>query len=623
MAAAGVGVALAVDADAGVEVGVTPMKVAGAPLSTFAGAVRGVLDAGDGAGADVVRRGAAGAELTTRQLAPATRLLTYCGTPSPASQRYNVLPATGKAASRPSVAMSPHPRFTKRSVHTSVTLAKWLIVNAPKGRTPRFPVHFATRPPSGPDSTPRPGTAMTETASHAGAAPVAPPAPAPRGKLFIQTHGCQMNEYDSAKMADVLAASDGLELTDNVEEADVVLVNTCSIREKAQEKVFSQLGRWKALKKDGKPVLIGVGGCVASQEGEAIVKRAPYVDLVFGPQTLHRLPELIRAKRETGLPQVDISFPEIEKFDRLPEPRADGPSAFVSIMEGCSKYCSFCVVPYTRGEEVSRPFEDVLVEVVQLAGQGVREITLLGQNVNAYRGPMGDGEVADLGLLIRTIAEIDGVDRIRFTTSHPLEFSDSLVEAYRDVPQLANYLHLPVQAGSDRILSAMKRGYTALEFKQKIRKLRAVRPDISISSDFIVGFPGETEADFEKTMKLIEDVGFDQSFSFIYSRRPGTPASDLEDSVTQEEKHARLSRLQAHINAYAAGISERMVGSVQTVLVEGPSRKDPTELTGKTENMRSVNFPAPARLIGQFVDVEITAALSNSLRGRIVLRDGA
>lgn len=463
---------------------------------------------------------------------------------------------------------------------------------------------------------------MTETASHAGDTAFSPPPSAPRGKLFIQTHGCQMNEYDSAKMADVLAASEGLELTDNVEDADVVLVNTCSIREKAQEKVFSQLGRWKSLKKDGKPVLIGVGGCVASQEGEAIVKRAPYVDLVFGPQTLHRLPELIRAKRETGLPQVDISFPEIEKFDRLPEPRAEGPSAFVSIMEGCSKYCSFCVVPYTRGEEVSRPFEDVLVEVVQLAAQGVREINLLGQNVNAYRGPMGDGEVADLGLLIRTIAEIDGIDRIRFTTSHPLEFSDSLIEAYRDVPQLANYLHLPVQAGSDRILSAMKRGYTALEFKQKIRKLRAVRPDISISSDFIVGFPGETEADFEKTMKLIEDVGFDQSFSFIYSRRPGTPASDLEDSVTQDEKHARLSRLQAHINAYAAGISERMVGTVQTVLVEGPSRKDPTELTGKTENMRSVNFPAPARLIGQFVDVEITAALSNSLRGRIVLRDG-
>ncbi|KLJ01064.1 (dimethylallyl)adenosine tRNA methylthiotransferase [Luteimonas sp. FCS-9] len=444
-----------------------------------------------------------------------------------------------------------------------------------------------------------------------------------RGKLYIQTHGCQMNEYDSAKMADVLAAAEGLELTDDVEEADVVLVNTCSIREKAQEKVFSQLGRWKSLKQGGKPVLIGVGGCVASQEGEAIVKRAPYVDLVFGPQTLHRLPELIRAKRATGQPQVDISFPEIEKFDRLPEPRAEGPSAFVSIMEGCSKYCSFCVVPYTRGEEVSRPFEDVLVEVVRLAGQGVREINLLGQNVNAYRGPMGGDEVADLGLLIRTIAQIDGIERIRFTTSHPLEFSDSLIEAYRDVPQLADYLHLPVQAGSDRILSAMKRGYTALEFKQKIRKLRAVRPNISISSDFIVGFPGETDADFEKTMKLIEDVGFDQSFSFIYSRRPGTPASDLEDTVTQAEKHARLSRLQAHINAHAAGISQRMVGSVQRVLVEGPSRKDPNELTGKTENMRSVNFPAPARLIGKFVDVEITAALSNSLRGRVRVDEDA
>ncbi|MBW8810818.1 MAG: tRNA (N6-isopentenyl adenosine(37)-C2)-methylthiotransferase MiaB [Lysobacter sp.] len=429
-----------------------------------------------------------------------------------------------------------------------------------------------------------------------------------------------MNEYDSAKMADVLAASDGLELTTDASEADVILINTCSIREKAQEKVFSQLGRWKQHKQGERQVIIGVGGCVASQEGAAIVKRAPYVDLVFGPQTLHRLPELIRAKRETGLPQVDISFPEIEKFDRLPEPRAEGPSAFVSIMEGCSKYCSFCVVPYTRGEEVSRPFEDVLVEVAQLAAQGVREINLLGQNVNAYRGPYGeDGEIADLGLLIRTIAEIDGVDRIRFTTSHPLEFSDSLVEAYRDVPQLANYLHLPVQAGSDRILSAMKRGYTALEFKQKIRKLRAVRPDISISSDFIVGFPGETDADFEKTMKLIEDVGFDQSFSFIYSRRPGTPAADLEDSVTDAEKHARLSRLQATINANSLRISQSMVGSVQRVLIEGPSRKDPNELTGKTENMRSVNFPATPRLIGQFVDVLITQALSNSLRGRIQL----
>ena len=451
-------------------------------------------------------------------------------------------------------------------------------------------------------------------------APLLPAAEAvarPTGKLFIQTHGCQMNEYDSAKMADVLAAAEGLELTTNVEEADVILVNTCSTREKAQEKVFSQLGRWKSLKAGDKPVLIGVGGCVASQEGEAIVKRAPYVDLVFGPQTLHRLPELIRDRRASGQPQVDISFPEIEKFDRLPEPRADGPSAFVSIMEGCSKYCSFCVVPYTRGEEVSRPFEDVLVEVAQLAAQGVREINLLGQNVNAYRGPLGDGDTADLGLLIRTIAEIDGVDRIRFTTSHPLEFSDSLVEAYRDVPELANYLHLPVQSGSDRVLSAMKRGYTALEFKQKVRKLREVRPDISISSDFIVGFPGETDADFEKTMKLIADVGFDQSFSFIYSRRPGTPAADLEDTTGSEEKHARLSRLQAAINDNARRISGAMVGSVQKVLVEGPSRKDPNELTGKTENMRSVNFAGHPRLVGRFVDVVITEALSNSLRGRV------
>ena len=454
-------------------------------------------------------------------------------------------------------------------------------------------------------------------------APTAAPSldrPPARGKLFIQTHGCQMNAYDSARMADVLAASDGLELTTIAEEADVILVNTCSIREKAQEKVFSQLGRWKALKQGGRPVLIGVGGCVASQEGAAIVKRAPHVDLVFGPQTLHRLPELVRARRRTGQAQVDISFPEIEKFDRLPEPRADGPSAFVSIMEGCSKYCSFCVVPYTRGEEVSRPFEDVLVEVAQLAAQGVREVNLLGQNVNAYRGPIGDrgaGEVADLGLLIRTIAQVDGIDRIRFTTSHPLEFSDSLVEAYRDVPELADYLHLPVQSGSDRILAAMKRGYTALEFKQKIRKLRAVRPGISISSDFIVGFPGETEADFEKTMKLIDEVAFDQSFSFIYSRRPGTPAADLDDATSSEEKHARLERLQARINDNARRISDAMVGTVQRVLVEGPSRKDPAELTGKTENMRSVNFQAPPGLVGQFADVVITQAMSNSLRGRV------
>ena len=454
-------------------------------------------------------------------------------------------------------------------------------------------------------------------------APTAAPSldrPPARGKLFIQTHGCQMNAYDSARMADELAASDGLELTTIAEEADVILVNTCSIREKAQEKVFSQLGRWKALKQGGRPVLIGVGGCVASQEGAAIVKRAPHVDLVFGPQTLHRLPELVRARRRTGQAQVDISFPEIEKFDRLPVPRADGPSAFVSIMEGCSKYCSFCVVPYTRGEEVSRPFEDVLVEVAQLAAQGVREVNLLGQNVNAYRGPIGDrgaGEVADLGLLIRTIAQVDGIDRIRFTTSHPLEFSDSLVEAYRDVPELADYLHLPVQSGSDRILAAMKRGYTALEFKQKIRKLRAVRPGISISSDFIVGFPGETEADFEKTMKLIDEVGFDQSFSFIYSRRPGTPAADLDDATSSEEKHARLERLQARINDNARRISDAMVGTVQRVLVEGPSRKDPAELTGKTENMRSVNFQAPPGLVGQFADVVITQAMSNSLRGRV------
>ncbi len=472
-----------------------------------------------------------------------------------------------------------------------------------------------------------PGTASLHDPS---SAPITPPATPERGKLYIKTHGCQMNEYDSGKMADVLAASHGLELTDDPEQADVVLVNTCSIREKAQEKVFSQLGRWKALKKDGRDVLIGVGGCVASQEGAAIVKRAPYVDLVFGPQTLHRLPELIRARRASGVAQVDISFPEIEKFDRLPEPRAHGPSAFVSIMEGCSKYCSFCVVPYTRGEEVSRPFEDVLVEVAQLAEQGVREINLLGQNVNAYRGPLGEvacnddgdgatepAQYADLGLLIRTIAQIEGVGRIRFTTSHPLEFSDSLIEAYRDVPQLANYLHLPVQAGSDRSLAAMKRGYTTLEFKQKIRKLRAVRPGISVSSDFIVGFPGETEADFEKTMKLIEDVGFDQSFSFVYSRRPGTPAADLPDSTSAVEKHARLDRLQTHINRHSAAISESMVGSVESVLVEGPSRKDANELTGKTENMRSVNFPGDPRMIGQFVDVLITEARTNSLRGRV------
>ena len=437
------------------------------------------------------------------------------------------------------------------------------------------------------------------------------------GKLYIKTHGCQMNTYDSAKMADVLKAAHGLELTQDEREADVILINTCSIRERAQEKVFSQLGRWKELKQIKDAVVIGVGGCVASQEGDAIIKRAPYVDIVFGPQTLHRLPALIDARRATGKPQVDISFPEIEKFDRLPEPRAEGPTAFVSIMEGCSKYCSFCVVPYTRGEEISRPFDDVVAEIATLAEQGVREVNLLGQNVNAYRGPMHDGAIADLGLLIHAIAEIEGIGRIRFTTSHPLEFGDSLIDAYANVPQLANYLHLPVQSGSDRILSQMKRGYTALEFKQKLRKLRAVRSGISISSDFIVGFPGETEADFEKTMKLIDDIGFDQSFSFIYSKRPGTPAASLEDDTPDAVKNDRLARLQATINANSKRISEAMIGSVQRVLVEGPSRRDPAELTGRTENMRYVNFIGNSRLIGRFVDVTVTNAMANSLRGRV------
>ncbi len=436
-------------------------------------------------------------------------------------------------------------------------------------------------------------------------------------KLFIKTHGCQMNEYDSAKMAAVLGASDGLELTTDETAADVILINTCSIREKAQEKVFSQLGRWKQLKQEHPDLLIGVGGCVASQEGDALLARAPYVDVVFGPQTLHRLPELLAARRRSGRAQVDISFPEIEKFDRLPEPRAEGPCAFVSVMEGCSKYCSYCVVPYTRGEEISRPFDDVIAEVASLAEQGVREVNLLGQNVNAYRGPLHEGGSADLALLIRTIAELPGIGRIRFTTSHPLEFSDSLIEAYRDVPKLADYLHLPVQSGSDRILAAMKRGYTALEFKHKIRKLRAVRPDITLSTDLIVGFPGETEAEFAQTLKLVEDIDFDQSFSFIYSRRPGTPAANLADDTPDAVKHERLARLQALLNANAARYSAAMVGSVQRVLVEGPSRKNPQELSGRTENNRTVNFPSPASLRGQFVAVTITAALSNSLRGRL------
>jgi len=443
------------------------------------------------------------------------------------------------------------------------------------------------------------------------------------GKLYIKTHGCQMNEYDSAKMADVLAASHDLELTANEAEADVILINTCSIREKAQEKVFSQLGRWKELKQANPQLVIGVGGCVASQEGEAIVKRAPYVDLVFGPQTLHRLPQMIEARKSTQRAQVDISFPEIEKFDRLPEPRAEGVTAFVSIMEGCSKYCSYCVVPYTRGEEISRPFDDVIAEVAALAEQGVREVNLLGQNVNAYRGPTHDGGVADLAVLIHAIAQIDAIGRIRFTTSHPLEFSDSLIEAYSNVPKLANYLHLPVQAGSDRILSAMKRGYTTLEFKQKIRNLRRVRPDISVSTDIIVGFPGETDADFEATMKLVEDIGFDQSFSFIFSRRPGTPAANLADDTPDAVKHARLERLQSTINANAKKISEAMIGTIQNVLVEGPSKKNANEMTGRTENMRYVNFPGDARLVGQFIDVQITQAMANSLRGRIATKAAA
>lgn len=436
-------------------------------------------------------------------------------------------------------------------------------------------------------------------------------------KVFIKTHGCQMNEYDSSKMLDILRETQGYELTDDETAADLLLLNTCSVREKAQEKVFHQLGRWRQLKQDNPALKIGVGGCVASQEGEAISKRAPFVDVIFGPQTLHRLPEMIDAARATASPQVDISFPEIEKFDRLPEPRVDGPSAFVSIMEGCSKYCSFCVVPYTRGEEVSRPLMDVLREVYRLAEKGVREVNLLGQNVNAYRGTMASGqEVADLAYLISVIADIDGIERIRYTTSHPNEFSDSLIEVYGEVPALVNHLHLPVQSGSDRILAAMKRGYTALEYKSRIRKLRRIRPDISLSSDFIIGFPGETDADFEATMKLIEEIGFDQSFSFIYSARPGTPAADLPDETPMQVKKERLAVLQARLAGQAMRISESMVGSVQRILVTGQSRKDPGQLQGRTENNRVVNFSAHHEgLIGQFANVEIAEALPNSLRG--------
>jgi tRNA-2-methylthio-N6-dimethylallyladenosine synthase len=436
-------------------------------------------------------------------------------------------------------------------------------------------------------------------------------------KLYIKTHGCQMNEYDSSKMADVLVDSHALEVTADPAEADVLLLNTCSIREKAQEKVFSELGRWKELKDRRPGVVIGVGGCVASQEGDAIRVRAPYVDIVFGPQTLHRLPQLLDEAQRAQRPVIDVTFPEIEKFDCMPAPRADGPTAFVSIMEGCSKYCSFCVVPYTRGEEVSRPFDDLIAEVAALAQQGVREVTLLGQNVNAYRGVMHDGEIADLGLLITWIAAIDGIDRIRYTTSHPLEMNDSLINAYAEVPALVGHLHLPVQSGSDRILALMKRNHTALEYKSVIRRLREARPGISISSDFIVGFPGETDADFEDTMTLIESVGFDHSFSFIYSQRPGTPAAALPDDVPVEVKKSRLARLQARINEMAADISRAMVGRTERVLVEKPSRKRPEQLSGRTENNRVVNFDADASLIGRFVEVEITEALPNSLRGRL------
>ena len=438
-------------------------------------------------------------------------------------------------------------------------------------------------------------------------------------KLFIKTMGCQMNEYDSDKMADVLRVSHGYELTDNPDDADLLLVNTCSIREKAQEKVFSELGRWRKLKEKNPQIRIGVGGCVASQEGDGITARAPFVDVVFGPQTLHRLPELLDSAEKSRASVVDISFPEIEKFDRLPEPRAEGPTAFVSVMEGCSKYCSFCVVPYTRGEEISRPFDDVIAEVASLASQGVREVNLLGQNVNAYRGPMHDGEIADLATLIYFVAAIEGIDRIRFTTSHPVEFTDSLIQAYAEVPELASYLHLPVQHGSDRVLGAMKRGHTILEYKQKIRKLRAARPDLSLSSDFIVGFPGESDKDFEALMNMIADVGFDQSFSFIYSARPGTPAASLADDTPMAIKKQRLQILQARINQQALAISQAMVGTTQRVLVEKLSKKSNLQVAGRTENNRWVNFDADPAAIGEFIDVVITEALPNSLRGRQVL----
>lgn len=439
------------------------------------------------------------------------------------------------------------------------------------------------------------------------------------GKLYIQTFGCQMNEYDSAKMADVLNESHAVVLVETPQEADILLLNTCSIREKAQEKVFSLLGRFRQLKEINPDIIIGVGGCVASQEGDLIRQRAPYVDLVFGPQTLHRLPKMLDEVSKIHKPVIDVSFPEIEKFDNLPEPRAEGPSAFVSVMEGCSKYCTFCVVPYTRGEEISRPLDDVIAEVACLSKQGVIEVNLLGQNVNAYRGATHEGDIADLALLIHYIAQIEGIQRIRYTTSHPIEFSDSLVDVYREVPELVSFLHLPVQSGSDRILSMMKRGHSALEYKSKIKQIREARPDITISSDFIVGFPGETEADFNATMQLIEDIRFDQSFSFIYSPRPGTPASSLPDDVSMEVKKQRLSQLQARINEFAAEYSQQMVGSVQQVLVHGISKKEQEEVAGRTENNRVVNFnPRGKDLIGQIVAVKITDAYTNSLRGELL-----
>ena len=441
-------------------------------------------------------------------------------------------------------------------------------------------------------------------------------------KLFIRTFGCQMNEYDSEKMADVLAASEAILRTDAPEDADIILFNTCSVREKAQERVFHELGRVRLLKKSNPDLIIGVGGCVASQEGEAIVARVPYVDVVFGPQTLHRLPQLIADRRRLGKPQVDVSFPEIEKFDHLPLARVDGAAAFVSIMEGCSKFCTYCIVPFTRGDEVSRPFDDVLTEVANLAAQGVGEITLLGQNVNAYRGAMADSdETADLALLIEYIAEIPGVERIRYTTSHPCEMTQRIIDCYARIPKLVSHLHLPVQSGSDRILAAMKRGYTALEYKSLVRRLRAARPQISLSSDFIVGFPGETEADFEKTMKLIDDIGFDASFSFLFSPRPGTPAAEMSDDTPAEVQTARLMRLQQRIDALAQEISQGMVGSIQRVRVEGFSKKDERELAGRTDNNRVVNFVGNPRLINRFIDVRITAALPHSLRGEVVTKE--